>query len=104
MFNVRALLAVDLFSVALIDEMTVDLRTAESKYAHQLAVLPNRGVIYSPDKDQFTYYESEHEDLLNQISILQVAGFIVAVRESAPPVFRMSEEFMRLLKGEQPGG
>jgi hypothetical protein len=52
------------------------------------------------DKLRFKYFLEDHDDLANQVTILQNLGYVVDVTPGNTPIYPMSEEFVGLLLGE----
>jgi len=82
----------------LIAEMREDIASDDSGVVREFIVLPGKGVIFNSRKPRFAYYEDEHENLLNKIDILDEYGFLQDVSVSDTPIYRMTEEFLELLK------
>lgn len=81
----------------LLAEMATDLRGDKTHVVREFVVLPSRRVIFNSAKPRFAYYEEEHEGLRNKIDLLEEHGFVVDVTPEQTPVYRMTDEFEKLL-------
>lgn len=83
----------------LIKEMRDDISTDTSGTVREFFVLPNRRVsLGGSSQRRFAYYEEEHDNLLGKIAVLENKGLVFDVTPGNAPVFRMTEEFIELVK------
>lgn len=82
----------------LLIEMKKDLSEDTTRLIREFVLLPVRGVIFNSTKRRFFYVESEHPDLKNKVDLLEQHGFVVDVTPRNTPIYRMTEEFVRLLR------
>lgn len=82
----------------LLAEMKADLSSADNKFVREFVPLESKGIVFNHDKPRFEYYGDTHEHLLNQVDIIEDAGFIYVVHHSKyHRIYRMTEEFVTLL-------
>jgi len=82
----------------LIGEMREDVTSSENRTLRELVVLPNRQVLFtSGGQRRFTYYEDEHEDLRDKVTMLENLGYLLDVTPGNTPIYRMNEHFVELL-------
>ena len=81
---------------ALFSEMRNNLSFSENKFVREFLVLDS-GVIFSHDKPRFEYRSNVHQQLFNQIDILESYGFVKVVLVTNTKIYRMTEEFVDLL-------
>jgi hypothetical protein len=81
----------------LIAEMKKDLFTEEGKHVREFFVMSRRHVLGGSEKPRFCYYEEDHDNLRGQIDILENQGYLTDVTPKNVPIYRMSEEFVRLV-------
>jgi hypothetical protein len=82
----------------LFKEMRNDLLEDKSELVAEFVVLRNRKIPFSSSKKRFYYFEEDHPDLQGKIDLLVDHGFIADVRTGNAPIYRMSHEFIDLLK------
>ena len=82
----------------LLAEMKADVVGDKTGLVRELVLLPSRGVIFNGSKPRFLYYEDAHSDLRNKISLLSDDHYLSEVSTTDTPIFRMSEQFVRLLR------
>lgn len=81
----------------LLQEMRNDVVSDKTRLVRELIILPSNGVMFNSSKHRFSYYENEHDDLINQIDLLEEYGFLIDVTPGNTPIYRMKEEFVDLL-------
>ena len=82
----------------LIEEMRADLLRDGNACVREFFVLEDKKVVLGgSEKDQFVYYEDNHENLRGQLDILESEGYIFEVPHGNVPIYRMTEEFVQLL-------
>jgi hypothetical protein len=83
----------------LITQFKTDLSTEDNKLIREFFVLPNNRVcLGGSEKPRLIYYEEEHKGLRNKIDILENQGFLIDVTPGNAPIYRMTEEFVELIK------
>ncbi|MBI2787326.1 MAG: hypothetical protein HYX59_01465 [Elusimicrobia bacterium] len=84
-------------------EMANDVCGDEKSLTREIIMLPSPGVTFNGSKVRFTYYESQHADLANKLSMIEERGFItpIVLGNGDTPAYRMTEAFVRLLKGSE---
>ena len=82
----------------LIAEIKQDL--AGNPLVREFAVSPHKGVqFYHGGTTRFEYYASEHNELVQQVAILENNGYVRDVRVyQDAPIYRMTEEFVELVR------
>lgn len=83
---------------SLFEEIIIDLNGDNSGTIREFVILPNDRVTFNSSLPRFSYFESTHPHVRNQCALLREAGYIQDVSVGSAPIFRMSEEFVRLLK------
>jgi len=83
----------------LISEMRDGVREDATELVRELVRLPNRNVIFRSDKPRFALFENEHPGLRLQLDWLEEMGLVVDVTPSNVPIYRMTPEFARWLRG-----
>ncbi len=81
----------------LIAEMKADLSTEEGKHVREFFVMSRRHVLGGSEKPRFIYYEEDHANLRGQLDVLENRGYVTDVTPKNVPIYRMSEEFVRLV-------
>ena len=75
------------------------LSTEEGRFAREFVPLHNpREVFGAGDKKRFLLYQEQLSDLFEQVAILEDHGFIEDMMEGDAPAYRMSEEFVAMVK------
>jgi hypothetical protein len=77
----------------LVSEMKMDFTKKGNSSIREFVVLPNSRVLFNSQQPRFAYFESDHENLLGKIAILENHGYIRDVTVSNAPIFRITEEF-----------
>lgn len=72
----------------------------DNSLVREFFVLKNERVRLNSDRPRLEYFETDHDDLANQIDLLVESGYVRDVSTTKTPIFRMSEEFVRKLKDE----
>jgi hypothetical protein len=86
----------------LLREMAKDFAGADGDHVRDIAILPNRQVIFNASHPFFVYYEDEHTNLLGQFAIIENYGYVTRTGYNSTPKFRATEEFAGLLRGYTP--
>lgn len=81
----------------LIAEMKKDLEGENGKFVREFFVMSRRHSLGGSEKPRFIYYEEDHENLRGMMDILENHGYIVDVTPKNVPIYRMTEEFVRLV-------
>lgn len=82
----------------LITEFKNDLLKEDQKFIREFFVLEDKRSSLNSEKPRLVYCEEDHEDLRCKIDILESKGFLLDVTISNTPIYRMTEEFVELLK------
>jgi hypothetical protein len=82
---------------ALIAEMKSDLEGEDGKLVREFFIMSKNHVLGGSEKPRFIYYEEDHDNLRGKIDILENHGYVVDVTPKNVPIYRMSEEFVRLV-------
>ena len=82
----------------LISEIKADVKNDESANVREFFVLPTSKHSFSSSKKRFAYFEEQHNDLREKLDILERNGFVRGVISGKTPVYRLSDEFVELLK------
>lgn len=83
----------------LIAEMKTDLAVESQRFVREFFVLPNRKVcLGGSEKPRLIYYVEDHGDLHGKLSILENHGYIIDVTPKNTPIYRMTEEFVALVR------
>lgn len=84
---------------ALITEMKLDLEREEDRMVREFFVLEKRAHrLGGSSKPRFVYFVEEHPQLHGQLEVLENRGYIIEVTPGTAPVFRMTEEFVELVR------
>lgn len=81
----------------LFDEMATDLRDDVSKVAREFVVMPSRSTIFNVSKPRFSYFETDHSELRNQVAMQLAAGYLTDVTVGSAPIYSFNEPFVTLL-------
>jgi hypothetical protein len=81
----------------LIAEMKKGLEGDEGKFVREFFVMSKRHTLGGSEKPRFVFYEEDHDNLRGKIDILENQGFLTDVTPGNTPIYRMSEEFVRLV-------
>lgn len=82
---------------ALIAEMKKDLEGKDGKFVREFFVMSRRHVLGGSEKPRFIYYEEDHDNLRGKIDILENHGYLTDVAPGNTPIYRMTEDFVRLV-------
>jgi hypothetical protein len=83
----------------LIREMRLDLDGDGTDTIREFFVLPSPDVFLGGlTKRRFRYDESNHEGLREKLDLLEQEGFIVDVTPGNTPIYRMTEDFVQLIR------
>ncbi len=82
----------------LLGEMRDDLAQDASGLVREFVALPNRNCIWNPSKPRFTYYQSEHENLILKIDWLMDMGLVTQVQSGDSRIYRMTTAFAQSLQ------
>lgn len=82
----------------LIQEMKTDFSNPELTTIRELAILPNKRVIFNSGQRRFVYYEDQHNDLKGKVAILENHNFVYDMTPGNTPIYRITEEFWDLVK------
>lgn len=81
----------------LIAEMKKDLESEEGKFVREFFVLERSHCLGGSEKPRFVYYEDDHDNLRGKLDILENSGYLVDVTPKNAPIYRMTEQFVRLV-------
>jgi hypothetical protein len=87
----------------LLDEMRKDVSQPGNEAVREVFLAPTRGNSLWVEHQVFIYYESDHQELRNQVALLEAHGLLKDITEKHTPRFVMQERFVRLLKAQQGG-
>lgn len=79
-------------------EMVDDIKNDKTQSIREFVILPNKRVNFNSDKLRFAYYEDAHPNVRIQTDRLVALGFLIDVTVGNAPIYRMSENFISLLK------
>jgi Iap family predicted aminopeptidase len=83
----------------LISEMEKDIKQDGFETVREFVVLPNELITFnSSGKKRFAYFGNRINNLHGKIEILAHEGLIIDVTSANTPIYRMTEEFIELLK------
>jgi hypothetical protein len=83
----------DLFS-----EMAKDLSEDKTGTTREFVILPNDQVDFISSKLRFSYFESTHQHLHNQIDMLLESGYVEDITSGKVRILRMNDNFVQMLK------
>lgn len=66
----------------------------------EFVLVPSKGNIFNSPETINIYYEEEHKNLRSQIKLLEDKGFVKDITFNDVPRYRMTEEFVNLVKKE----
>jgi len=95
----RTLREVAAMMPTIVKEMQEDFRNPEHEEVREFAILPSQNVKFSTQQKRFVYFENAHENLRGKIAVLENNGFVVDVTPGTTPIYRVTEEFRKLLLG-----
>ena len=85
----------------LMPEIVRDLGSLLSKpgtlLVRKIVVLANSRVVFTPSETCFYLMGDQYKDLAGKISILENTGYIVAISKDGAEIYRMTEEFVKLV-------
>jgi len=81
----------------LIAEMRQDLRAEGGESIREFFVMSKHQTHGGSAKRRFTYYDEDHDNLRGKIDVLENSGYIVDVTPKTVPIYRMMEEFVKLI-------
>jgi hypothetical protein len=81
----------------LIGAMKKDLEGEDGKFVREFFVMSKRDALSGSEKDRFIYYEEDHDNLRGKIDILENHGYVRDMTLGSAPIYRMSEEFVKLV-------
>ena len=79
-------------------EMKKDLYDPELKPVREFFIAKKNWTINFGEEPRFIYYEEDHPGLGGTIKVLDNLGYVVEVRSGVLPIYRMTEDFVRLIK------
>lgn len=79
-------------------DMKNHLEEDTSGFVREFVVSSRKGAIFGLSKRAFMYYEDQHPFLREKIDLLEESGFISDVTSGEILRYRMTEEFIQLLK------
>lgn len=83
----------------LITEIKSDLEGEGGQVVREFFVIERRSIAMGrSSKPRFAYYVEDHLQLHGQLEILENRGYIIDVTPGNTPVFRMTEEFVDLVR------
>lgn len=82
---------------ALIAEIKKDLQGEGGQFVREFFVMSRRHTLGGSEKPRFVYYEEDHDNLRGKIDVLENLGYVADVTPGNTPIYRMTEEFVRLV-------
>ena len=82
---------------ALIAEMKAGLQGKDGKFVREFFVVNKNVTLGGSSKLRFVYYFEDHEYLQGKLDVLENYGFIEDVTPGNCPIYRMTEEFVKLV-------
>lgn len=82
----------------LIKEMKGDFNHPDHKATREIAIVPHRKLPFRNSTNVFTYYEDEHVNLKNNISLLNNLGFLQEIHKFNVPSYIVTESFYQEVK------
>ena len=83
----------------LIQEMKDDLHEEGNEHVRDLVVLvANNTYMGNTDKRRFAFCEIDHDNLRGKLDVLEGNGYLIDVTPSNTPIYKMTEEFVALVK------
>lgn len=82
----------------LIADFKDGLQQEDGQFVREFFVLGSKGHrLGGSEKPRFIFYEEDHNNLRGKLDILENRGYIVDVTPGNTPIYRMTEEFVRLV-------
>jgi hypothetical protein len=81
----------------LFSEMKEDIIGDKTHLIREFVILPSKNVSFNPGKPRFYYFEDEHDNLRNKVSLLEEYGFVQDITPKNSPIYRFKEDFIELL-------
>lgn len=81
----------------LISEMKNDLSDPKQELIREFFIAKKAWTINFGEERRLIYYEEEHPDLRVKINVLDNLGYISKVKSGTAPIYRMTEDFVRLV-------
>lgn len=82
----------------LIDEIKKDLSNPEQSLVREFFISKKSYSLNAGDSPSFVYYVDDHPGLQNKVHILENSGYVRDITPGNAPMYRMTEDFVRLLK------
>jgi hypothetical protein len=82
---------------ALVAEIKKDLEGEDSKCVREFFVMSKQHILGGSEKPRFIYYEEDHANLRGKIDILENHGYVADITPGNTPIYRMTEEFVKLV-------
>jgi hypothetical protein len=82
----------------LISEMKKDLYNPELRPIREFFVAKKAWTINFGEEPRFIYYEEDHAGLRGKAKVLDNFGYVIEVRPGTLPIYRMTEDFVKLIK------
>jgi hypothetical protein len=81
----------------LIAEIKAGLQGEDGKFVREFFVLSKNERLGGSEKPRFIIYEEDHDNLRGKIDVLENLRYVVDVTPGNAPIYRMTEEFVRLV-------
>jgi len=81
----------------LLQEMKNDILSDQTRLVREFFVLPSEGASINGSRRRFVYFETQHDNLLNKIALLEEYGFVIDITPRNTPMYRMTDELIDLL-------
>jgi hypothetical protein len=83
---------------ALVEEMASDLHLSADDPMREFVTLPGHDDTFESDVPRFVYYEADHPELIEALSVLESAHFVVEVADTGPiKIYRMTEQWVAMV-------
>lgn len=82
----------------LIAEIKRDLEGENGEFVREFFVMKKKHILGGSSKPRFAYYHEDHSSLSGKIDVLENYGYLVDVTPGNTPIYRMTEEFVSLVR------
>jgi len=81
----------------LISEMKNDLSDQNQDLIREFFIAKKVWTINFGEERRFIYYEEEHPRIWEMVNVLDNLGYVTKVKSGTAPIYRMNEDFVRLI-------